>query len=88
MKKKDIAILDYSIDSVVAICSPELIKRFHFVNRLRTEAHEMLFKCSDMESDIWKDVYKEYGISEDYYYKINYNNGEVVVVGNKYGGNK
>jgi hypothetical protein len=69
------------IGAVIGKCNIELIKRFKHVNKLRSEAHEMLYKCSVLEAAIWEDVYRDSKIPNGFHYIIDHITRDIMLVG-------
>ena len=83
MKKKEKK-REFKVGECVGTASTIFRNRLKHTNSLRSEAEAILGRCSDADRDTWKDIYKEYGIPEDYYYSINHLSGEITVAGKRY----
>ena len=83
MKKKEKK-QEFKVGECVCTASSIFINRLQRTNSLRSEAEAILGRCSDADRDTWKDIYKEYGIPEDYIYQINNVSGDVTVIGKKH----
>ena len=70
------------IGTVVGYCRESFLKRFQNINRLRSEAHYLLDRCSEMDEDAWKDLETEYDLSPNLYkYQVNHKDGSIEIIG-------
>lgn len=75
---------EFKIGECVAVASTIFTMRMSQTNSLRGEVEAILVRCADKDRDTWKDVYKEYGIPEDYICQINNVSGKITVIGRKH----